>query len=49
MKVRELIEELQKCNPDAEVVLDDADSLVEVDYGNPSSCAASVILIGDSE
>jgi len=49
MKVKELIEELQKCNQDAEVeawLFDDDDNFYsdfEIEYGNPASCSNPVI------
>ena len=49
MKVKELIEELGKCNQDADVHVKTSQGyephIVEVDIGNPRSCAAEVLLI----
>ena len=49
MKVKELIEELQKCNPDAKVESTTPRGgefdVVEVDVGNPASCASAVLII----
>lgn len=46
MKVKELIEELQKCNPDAKVEVDSqgGDTIAEVKKGNPASSTTPVIL-----
>jgi hypothetical protein len=44
MKVKELIEELQKCNKDADVVVGDFNLVVGVDSGIPSSCVQPVTL-----
>jgi hypothetical protein len=49
MKVKELIEELQKCNKDADVVVGDFNAIVEVDRGNPVSCVSPVTLITENE
>lgn len=45
MTVKELIEELQKCNPDAPVRTDeDGGDVIGVDKGNPSSTASWVTI-----
>lgn len=49
MKVKELIEELQKCNPDAKVEVDaglgkDELDRISVDIGNPASCVGVVTI-----
>jgi len=50
MKVKELIEELQKCNPDANVDIafnGRFTQAVEVDVANPESCASPITIIGE--
>lgn len=44
MKVKELIEELQKCNPDAtvEIAVGAGFDIAEVDIANPESCVGVV-------
>ena len=49
MKVKELIEELEKCNPDATVKVNvpgkTTRSICEIKTGNPLSCAADVTIV----
>ena len=51
MKVKELIEELQKCNQNADVftinkkTVGDSDKVVDVDKGNPASSVSEVVII----
>jgi hypothetical protein len=48
MKIKELIEELQKCNPDAQVKVEVrryGETIAEVKKGNPESCAVDVVIV----
>ena len=53
MKVKELIEELQKCNPDAKVEINtslrgkDELEYITVHVGNPASCACTVEIFAE--
>lgn len=54
MKVKELIEELKKCNPDAEVKVcviqhtrNYEGKVTEVNVGNPKSCANPVTIFAE--
>jgi hypothetical protein len=44
MKVKELIEELKKCNQDADVVIGEFNKIIDMDLGVPSSCVSPVII-----
>ena len=49
MKVKELIEELEKCNKDADVVVGYFNLVIRVDSGIPSSCVQPVTLETEKE